>query len=187
MIARALLLAALLLPAAPLRADDEEKIVIQPHLVALHLGDGLSSVQKRYPPTHDWVATHDRKRGVTRYRLDKSDAKNFPAHVQTVYLGFHWGDLVEIEAVYDEDYSRKETYERLAGDYALLYGAPHRSGDRFWWDDGSTVLRVFPAEIPTGRDGVALSSTTAAGTADQPSVVWRTGVQIFRRSVFTGE
>jgi hypothetical protein len=181
---RGLLLALLLLPAAGARAQDDEKISIQPHLVGLHLGDGLKSVQSLYPPARDWSSKRDRKRGITRYRVEKSDAKAFPAHVQTLYLGFRHGDLVEIEAVYDDDYSRKETFEKLAGDYELLYGHPRSSGDRFWWDDGSTILRVFPAEIPAGPDGVGLSSATAPSGNPPRSVVWRTGAQIFRRSVF---
>jgi len=182
-----LLLAVLLLPSAPLRADDE-KLKIQPHLVDLHLGDGLSSVQELYPPARDWPSTRDKKHGVTRYRVDKADAKKFPAHVQTIYLGFRRGDLVEIEAVYDEEYSRRETYEQLAVDYSLLYSAPHRSGDRFWWDDGHVVLRVFPAEIPVGPDGAPLSAAAAAApNADLSTVVWRTGVQILRRSVFAND
>jgi hypothetical protein len=184
---RALLLAALLLPAAPLRAQTEEKLSIQPHLVGLHLGDGMNGIQEQYPPAREWPSTRDKKHGVTRYRVDKADAKKFPAHVQTLYLGMRRGSLVEIEAVYDEDYSRKQTYERLAIDYSLLYSAPHRSGDRFWWDDGSTVLRVFPAEIPVGSDGVALSSAAASAPGERPSVVWRTGVQLLHRSVFAND
>jgi hypothetical protein len=184
----ALLAAALALCVAPVRAQDDDKLSIQPHLAGLYLGSGLGAVQKRYPPTHDWSSTRDRKHGVTRYRLEKGDAKEFPAHVRTLYLGFHWGDLVEIEAVYDEDYSRQETYEKLAGDYELLYGRPRSSGDRFWWDDGSTVLRIFPADLPASPDGAVLPSTAAPSASDAAeTVAERTGVQIFRRSVFSGD
>jgi hypothetical protein len=184
---RALLALALLLPLSAARAQDDEKLSIQPHLVGLHLGDSLRKVKRVYPPARDWPSTHNEKRNVTRYRLSGADTKSFPAHVRALYLGFHWGDLVEIEVVYDDDYSRKETYERLAGDYALMYGSPRRSGDRFWWDDGSVVLRVFPAEVPLGPDGQIVSSTTVPSPSsdDADSVAWRTGVQIFRRSIFS--
>ncbi len=183
---RAFLLAVLLLPAAPLRAQEGDATAIQPHLFDLHLDDSLREVRRHFPPLKKWLSTVDQRLGVTRYRVESGDAKGFPPHLRTLYLGFHHGDLVEIEGVYDDDYSRRETYERLAGEYELLYGRPRRSGDRFWWDDGSTVLRVFPAELPAAADGAILSSMTAPSTKEGPTVVaWRTGVQIFRRAVFS--
>jgi|GEM_PF-2031243 len=185
---RSLLAAILLLAAAAARADDEpEKLVVQGHLFAppleLHLGDSLKSVRGTFPPKKDWPATKDKRHGVTRYRLDAGLVKAFPAHVQTLYLGFHSfggfgdGSLVEMEVVYDEEYTRRESSEHLAGDYSLLYGPPKHSGDRFWWSDGKTVLRVFPAEIPTGRGA-------AASDAEPRSTAWRTAVQLFKQSVF---
>lgn len=185
---RALLLVLTLLSAAPLSAQDDGGNSIQPHLFDLHLDDSLREVRRHFPPLKKWPATVDKRRGVTRYRVESGDAKGFPPHLRTLYLGFHRGDLVEIEGIYDDDYSRRETYERLAGEYELLYGRPHRSGDRFWWDDGSTVLRVFPAELPAAVDGAILSSATVPSAGATPAVVaWRTGVQIFRRAVFSRE
>jgi hypothetical protein len=187
---RALLLSALILLPLRARAQEEtEKIRIQPHLAGLYLGDSLRSVKKRYPPTQDWPSTRDERRGVTRYRVDRASAKTFPPHVQTLYFGIHWGDVVEIEAIYDEEYTRRETYEKLTIGYESLYGAPRRSGDRFWWSDGRTVLRVFPAELPAGADGVAISSAPLVSDPKNPpkSVVWRTGVQIFEQSLFEGD
>jgi hypothetical protein len=187
---RTALLAALLLLATCARAqEDTEKVVIQPHLAGLHLGDSLRKVRKRYPPTRDWPSKRDERRGVTRYRLEPSFAKSFPPHVQTLYFGVHWGKVVEIEAVYDEEYTRREAYEKLTIGYETMYGAPRRSGDRFWWSDGRTVLRVFPAELPADADGVALSSATPVDDPKNPpkSVVWRTGVQIFDQDVFEGD
>jgi hypothetical protein len=144
------------------------------------LGDAFKSVQKTYPPKKDWPSTVDRRRGVTRYKLDATLVKRFPEHVQILYLGFHGfgaGSLVEMEAVYDEAYTRKESSEQLAGEYSLLYGPAKHNGDRFWWSDGKTVLRVFPAEIPLGRGG-------EDGDVEPRKSAWRTAVQFFRQSVF---
>lgn len=187
---RALLLSALFLLPGGARADeDSDKVRIQPHLAGIHLGDSLHSVRKRYPPTQDWPSTRDERRGVTRYRVERAFAKSFPPHVQILYFGVHWGDVVEIEAVYDEEYTRGETYEKLTIGYESMYGAPRRSGDRFWWSDGRTVLRVFPAELPVDANGVAISSAPLVSDPKNPPkfVVWRTGIQIFKQSLFEGD
>ena len=68
--------------------------------------------------------------------------------------------------IYDESRSRKKPVEALAGDYALVYGEARRSGERFWWSDRRTVLRIFPAELPAAKRG-------------KNAVVWRTAMQIF--------
>ena len=179
---RALLLI-LALAAGAARAQDDAPLLVQPHLFGLYLGDGLRDARRRLPPRRAWPYTDDRRLGVRRYRLEAADTKGFPPHLHALYLGFRDGELVEIEGVYDDDYSRRETYDKLARDYELLYGVPHQSQGRFWWDDGRTVLRVFPAELPAAADGAVVSSASVSSPG--PSVLaWRTGVQIFRRSVF---
>lgn len=168
---RALLLALLIVPAfSAVRAqEDEETPALQRYMVNLRLGDSLEDVRRVYPPAQEWPVVD--ARGVTRYKVARGQAKSYPAHVETLYLGFRRGRLVEIEVVYDEKKSREKPVERLAGDYALVYGDSRRSGNRFWWSDGATVLRIFPAEIPLSKDGDA-------------AVAWRTAVQIFNRGLF---
>jgi hypothetical protein len=174
---RALLLAALILPAflpAARAQEDEETPAMQRYLVDLTLGDGLERVRGVYPPAQEWPATADPRTGVTRYRVERGGAKVFPPRVETLYLGFKKDRLVEIEVVYDEKRSRVQTVGKLAGEYALIYGEGKRSDDRFWWSDGKTVLRVFPAEIPIVKDG-------------EHAVAWRTAVQIFERGLARSE
>ena len=169
---RVLLLALLILPfARAARAQEDEKPpAIQRYLVGVKLGDGIEAARRVYPPAQEWPSTVDERSGVARYRVARGTAKEFPTRVETLYLGFKNGRLVEIEVVYDEKKSAAQTVEKLAGEYALVYGGPKRSGDRFWWSDGRTVLRVFPAEVPIAKDGAH-------------AVSWRTAVQIFDRSL----
>jgi len=168
---RRLLLAALLLPAFPAaRAQDEEAPALQRYLISLQLGDGIEDVRRIYPPAQEWPTLLD-PRGVTRYKVERDWTKFFPKKVQTFHVGFKKGRLVEIQVVYDEKFSKSKTYEQLAAEFALIYGEPHRSGDRFWWSDSNTVLRVFPAELSVLRDG-------------EKVVEWRTSVQVYEKSVF---
>lgn len=168
---RALLLALLILPAFPAaRADEnEEAVTIQRYLVSLQLGDNMEEVRRVYPPAAEWP-TVDNKGGVTRYRVERGMAKAFPSRVETLFVGFKKGRLVEVQVVYDEKTSRAQTVNKLAGEYALVYGKPRRSGNRFWWSDGKTVLRVFHADIPLAKDG-------------DNAVAWRTAVQVFDQSL----
>ena len=169
---RVILLAALLLTAFPVaRAGEDEVPVIQRYLVHLKLGDDLDEVRRIYPPAQEWPSSMDPRGRVTRYRVERAWAKTFPLKVQILHLGFKKGRLVEIQVVYDEKFSSAKTYETMAGDFSLLYGEPIRSGDRFWWADARTVLRVFPAEIPLPKDG-------------DKAVEWRTSVQIYEKGVF---
>lgn len=172
---RALLLALLILPAcAALSRGEDDVPPIQRYLLDVKLGDSLETVQRVYPPAQEWPATEDDRTGVTRYQVVRGAAKAFPARVESLYLGFRKSRLVEIEAVYDAKKSRLQPVEKMAGQYALVYGEPKRSGDRFWWSDGSTVLRVFPFEVPVSKDG------------DQ-AVSWLTAVQIFERGLSRGD
>ncbi len=169
---RALLLALLLLPALPAAraAGDDETPAIQRYLVDVKLGDGIETVRRIYPPASEWPATEQANAGVKRYKLERLTTKQFPRRVETLFLGFKRGRLVEIEVVYDAKKSADQPVEKLAGEYALSYGEPTRSGDRFWWSDGRTVLRVFPAEVPLAKDG-------------DHAVSWRTAVQVFDREL----
>jgi hypothetical protein len=170
---RALLLALLILPAFPsarAQEEDEEAPKLQRYLVDVQLGDGIEEVRRVYPPATDWPATEQANAGVTRYKLERGTTKVFPPRVQTLYLGFKRDRLVEIEVVYDEKKSHAQTVEKVAGQYSLVYGEPKRSDDRFWWSDGRTVLRVFPAEIPILKDG-------------EHAVEWRTAVQVFEQGL----
>jgi hypothetical protein len=166
---RALILSLLILPFAlpAARAQEEDDTpALQRYLVDVQLGDGLERVRWVYPPAQEWPATIDPKTGVTRYRVERGNAKIFPPRVETLYLGFRKGRLIEIEEIYNAKESRALTVEKVAGDYALVYGEAKRTDDRFWWSDGKTVLRVFPAEIPIDKDGAH-------------AVEWRTAVQVF--------
>jgi len=171
---RALLLAVLTLPSVlqTARAGGEDDVpALQRSLVGVSLGDDLGRARRVYPPAQEWSAITYPRTGVTRYRVERGGAKVFPARVETLYLGFKRGRLVEIEAVYDEKQSRAQNVEKLAGAYALVYGEAKRSADRFWWSDGKTVLRVFSEEIPIGKDGAH-------------AVAWRTAVQVFEAGTF---
>ena len=172
---RAWLLALLILPSVSraARADDDgydDTPALQRYLVDVQLGDGLERVRRVYPPAQEWPATVEPRTGVTRYRVERGAAKAFPEHVETLYLGFKKGSLVEIEVVYDEAHSRAQTVEKVAGEYALVYGEAKRNNDLFFWSDGKTVLRVFPAEIPIKKDG-------------EHAVSWRTAVQVFDKGL----
>jgi hypothetical protein len=162
----------LLLAAVPAGSQDED-VSIQRHLVDLHLGDALKDVQLVYPPAQEWPSQEHRRVRVRRLRVERGAAKSFPTDAQTLWLGFRRGRLVDIQVVYNARFSRRKSAERLARDLALVYGEPGRSGDKFWWTDGRTVLRVFPAELP---------ARTGAG----PSVELRTAVQLIERDLFRG-
>lgn len=168
---RTLLLAFLLLPAFPATQAQEETQPLQRYLVSLKLGDGLEEVRRIYPPAQEWPSYVEPRGRITRYRVEKGWAKRFPQKVSILYLGFRKNHLVEIQVVYDAKFSSEKTHEELAGELALLYGEASRSGDRFWWSDSSTVLRVFPAELPVLKDGAK-------------AVEWRTSIQIYQKGVF---
>ena len=172
---RFFLLMALLFSAFPtLHAEDDDTPEIQRNLVGLKLGDKLKKVQALCPPAAEWPFT-EVSDGVRRYRVDRAVAKSLPPSVEVLFLGLKKGRLVEIQAVYNEEKSRAKSVDKLAGDYALYYGEARRAGEKFWWSDKKTVLRIFSAEIP-----VAKSAAKA--------VVLRTAVQIFdARIVSRGE
>ncbi len=173
---RLLLLALLAVSTAPLKsgaAGDgyEDPPAIQRSLADLQLGDSLKDVQLIYPPAQEWPAHVDPRGRVTRYRVERAYAKSFPNWAQALMLGFKKGRLVDIQVIYDVKRSGEKTSEELARDLSLTYGEGERSGDKFWWVDSRTVLRVFPVQVPTFKLG-------AAGTE------WRTSIQILEKDLY---
>jgi len=171
-------LAALLLLAGalagPARADDDgldETPPVQRHLMNLRLGDGLNHVKSIYPPLGDWPSHVEPRGRVTRYRVEREAVKAFPKGVQTIWLGFKRGSLVDIQVIYDDETTRERPYSQLAVDVSLEYGEPRRTENRFWWADGRTVLRVFPAEVPVLVEG-------------KTQAVWRTSIQVVEQGLF---
>lgn len=152
---RALLAAALLAVAA--YADDdgyEDPPPIQRYLAELRLGDSFEDVQRIYAPAQDWPSYVEPRGRVTRYRVERAYAKHFPNWTQTMMLGFKRGRLVDIQVIYNAKRSGQMTSEELSRDLSLTYGEGERTGPRFWWTDSRTVMRVFPVEVPTFKDGV---------------------------------
>lgn len=170
---RALLLAALC--AVPAFAGDdgyEDPPAIQRYLAELQLGDSLEDVQRIYPPAQDWPSYIDPRGRVTRYRVEREYAKSFPSWTQALLLGFKRGKLVDIQVVYNKKRSGEKTAEELARDLSLTYGEGERTRDKFWWTDSRTVLRVFPVEVPTFKDG-------------ERGVEWRTSIQVLDKGLWT--
>lgn len=169
---RALLAAALL--AVPAFADDdgyEDPPPIQRYLAELQLGDSFEDVQRIYPPAQDWPSHIEPRGRVTRYRVERAYAKSFPNWTQTLMLGFKRGRLVDIQVIYNAKRSGEKTSEELSRDLSLTYGEGERTGARFWWADDRTVMRVFPVEVPTFKDGVR-------------GVERRTSIQILEKSLY---
>mgnify|MGYP001565620057 FL=1 len=168
---RLLLIALLAVPA--FAGDDgyEDPPAIQRYLAELQLGDSLEDVQRIYPPASDWPSHIDPRGRVTRYRIERAYAKSFPLWTQAMMLGFKRGKLVDIQVIYNAKRSGEKTAEELARDLTLTYGEGDRSGDKFWWTDSRTVMRVFPVEVPTFADGVR-------------GVAWHTSIQVLEKNLY---
>lgn len=149
----------------------EDPPPIQRYLAELQLGDSLDDVQRIYAPAQDWPSHIDPRGRVTRYRVERAYAKSFPLWTQALLLGFKRGKLVDIQVVYNAKRSGEKTTEELARDLSLTYGEGGRTGDKFWWTDSRTVIRVFPVEAPTFKDGVR-------------GVEWRTSIQILEKNLY---
>lgn len=168
-----LLLAAALAP-APARAWEDgydDPPPIQRYLAELQLGDSLEEVQRIYPPAQPWPSYIEPRGRVTRYRVERSYVKMFPAWTHAMMLGFKRGRLVDIQVIYTAKRSGELPSEELARDLSLTYGEGERSSGKFWWTDDSTVLRVFPVQVPTFKDGVK-------------GVEWRTSMQILDKGLY---
>ena len=166
-----LLAAALLLPAARAAADGDDNGV-QRYLIHLHLGMSLRQVKKEYAPSQDWPSYVDPKTKINRVRVERAYLKQPLPKIETMWFGFKHGDLVEIQVIYDKDYSRVKTAEALAVDWSTIYGEPHRTQDgRYWWGDWSTVLHVFNAEVPVPQ-------------SKDEAVELHTSVQLLNKNLF---
>ena len=169
---RAVLLVALLaLPALAGEDGYEDPPAIQRYLAELQLGDSLDDVQRIYPPAQDWPSHIDPRGRVTRYRVERGYSKSFPLWTQALMLGFKRGKLVDIQVIYTAKRSGEKTFEELARDLSLTYGEGERSGDKFWWTDNRTVLRVYPVEVATFKEG-------------ERGVEWRTSIQVIEKDLY---
>ena len=166
---RSLGLAALLAFSPALVFSQDEPVVLRRCLERMCLGDSLKKIKNLYPPSQEWASSPLPQKHVTRIHFERGQAKDFPQKVQTIWLGVRQGRLVEVQVVHDADSTRKKSAESLATDFSLLYGGPKRSGDKFWWSDGKTVLRVFDA---VGK------------VEGKSSIELRTAVQIMEEDLF---
>lgn len=145
-------LLALLLPAVCFAQD-----AIQPRLANLRIGDSLKDIQRIYVPSQKWWS-HKAIRGgtnVDRFTVRRGDLKKPDMRVDTFVMDLHGGRLVDLQLIYDMNYTRAMSVDKLATEYSMIYGEPQRSADgAYFWNDGSYTLRVFYAEVPVleGRD-----------------------------------
>lgn len=169
----ALLFLLLAIPAFAAGDDEgyDETPPIQRYLAELQLGDSIEDVQRIYPPAQDWPSYVDPRGRVRRYRIERGYAKSFPLWTQALMLGFKRGRLVDIQVIYNAKRSGEKTAEDLARDLSLTYGAGERTGNKFWWTDSSTVMRVYPVEVATYKDG-------------ERGVEWRTSLQVLDKGLW---
>jgi hypothetical protein len=125
---------------------------IQQYLVSLRLGDNLDQIKMIYPPTQDWPKFREPGGRVVRINIERGYSKWFPPGVATLRLGMRRGRLVHMQVIHDRDESRRKPLEQLVLDLALVYGEPRRSGEAYFWADGSRILAASNAEIATGRE-----------------------------------
>ncbi len=137
----------------PVRAQDDIPR-LERKLGGLRLGERLSAVERLYPPVGKWPSYVEPKHGVVRIHIERDDARRFPAGVRTIWLGVKHKKLVDIQLIYDLDYTRQKPVAALVDDLSLIYGPPHRNESKFWWVDGKTVIRVFYADVPVETGGV---------------------------------
>lgn len=157
--------------ALALAAQAQETLPIERSLADLVLGDALETIQKVYPPEHDWPSSIEPRTRTRRHRVGRRDAKKFPPRADVLWLGLRKGRLLEIQLIYDAEHTSRTPVEALVSELSLTYGEPRRTGARFWWSDGDTVLRVFYAEVPVLKDG-------------SRAVELRTSLQLLDESLF---
>jgi hypothetical protein len=164
----AILALVLLIPGRSRSQDDdgEEPVKIARYLVNLSLGDTMEDIQRVYPPAGEWPMTVAGRLKVKRYRVERAATKYPAPHVETMWLGMRYGQLVEIELVYSSAHTHAKSVDALAQDLALSYGAPHSDGSKFWWVDRRTVLRVFYSEVPS-KDGEGVELRTSLQLAEK--------------------
>ncbi|MFA5140132.1 MAG: hypothetical protein WC728_12950 [Elusimicrobiota bacterium] len=125
---------------------------IQQYLVSLRLGDTLEQIKMIYPPTQEWPKFREPGGRVVRINIERGYSKWFPPGVATLRLGMRRGRLVHMQLIHDRDESKRKPLEQLVLDLALVYGEPRRSGEAYFWADGSRILAVSNEELPTGRE-----------------------------------
>ncbi|MBI5244549.1 MAG: hypothetical protein HY922_12855 [Elusimicrobia bacterium] len=128
------------------------RVPIQRHLISVKLGDSIEVVQKIYPPKSEWPAFRD-KLGLTRYTVEKGAAKQLPDDVYKLRFGMRRKRLVYLQVIYSAQSSRKKPLSELVAEMLLDYGEPRRSGEAYWWSDGSTVARASNVELPVVSAG----------------------------------
>lgn len=170
---RRLLLAVLLLtvPASAQLEEEDELPELPRYLAHLHLGDGLKQLKLLYPPAVDWVGVRMPKGGVTRFTIRRDQAKKFPTEAEILNIGMRWGNIVEIQVIYHEAFTRRKSAEQLAAELSLQFGPFKRNETRYWWADGDTVLRVSNHPLPVLKDG-------------KEAREFRTAIQVMNRSLF---
>ena len=164
--ARALAFTLALLAVSPARADDDEPVPVQRYLESLRLGDFLREVQIVYPPLREWPSFREPGGRITKYHVERAYAKHFPWDIDSLRLGFRWGRLVVIQAVYNERFAKEKPLEKIVVDLSLIYGEPSRRGMVYSWQDRSTVIRVFNEEQPS-PDGAAVELHPSIEVSDR--------------------
>lgn len=140
----------LLLVTGSFAQDDAPRL--SRRLADLRLGDTLPTVKRLYKPLRDWPR-QELKDDLVRLRIGREDMEEAPAGVEAMRLGLRRNRIVDIQLVYDAEYTRRKPVAALVDDLALVYGDPHRNESKFWWVDGATVIRVFYEELPAGKHG----------------------------------
>ncbi|MBI5201657.1 MAG: hypothetical protein HY925_08745, partial [Elusimicrobia bacterium] len=140
LLARALALTLALSCVSPAVADDDEAVPVQRYLESLRLGDFLREVQIVYPPLREWPSFKEPGGRITKYYVERAYAKHFPWDIDSLRLGFKWGRLVTIQAIYNERFAKEKPLEKIVVDLSLIYGEPSRRGMVYTWRVGKTVL-----------------------------------------------
>jgi hypothetical protein len=112
------------------------------------------------------------KGGITRFSIRRDQAKKFPTEAEILNVGMsRWGNIVEIQVIYHEAFTRRKSAEQLAAELSLEFGPFKRNETRYWWADGDTVLRVSNHSLPVLKDGKEAREL-------------RTAIQVMDRSLF---
>ncbi|MDE2040455.1 MAG: hypothetical protein KGO96_12470 [Elusimicrobia bacterium] len=127
---------------------------IQRSIDHLRLGMALTQVRWLLPPSQPWPSYIEPGGQIRRFRAESRYIKRPNPKVDTTWLGFKDGRLVDIQFIYAKAYGRLHPADNLAADWALIYGEPRRTSDgQYWWSDGRTAMGIFYAEIPILKDG----------------------------------
>lgn len=122
-------------------------------LADVYFGDRLEDVRRLYPPAAEWPSYVEPRGQVKRYRLARQYLKTPEQHVDTMFVGFKNGGVVEVQLIYTSAATASTPVERLVRELELDHGPTHRSGSVFYWNDGRTVMRAFYEPVQVLRDG----------------------------------